>query len=207
VNSRIAWKTPSAKLKLTGGRPSGEYRLSLQNYNGVIELPFFRFGLLLALCLSGCATPKKFADFNYLFDAQQAAERNLPGSNTIVGQGFLRQIGGTVVTCAGSTVWLMPISVMSASMVAAAQDGYTLTNISPQALKYTYAYQANTCDAQGSFHFENIPSGEWAVLTSVFWGVPTKYNIQPQGGYIYASIQLDENQSVNLILSDPFLLR
>lgn len=97
------------------------------------------------------------------------------GINTVVGQAFLRQNGGGIVTCAGKTVLLYPaigiFDVISRGFISAGSDEKAL-------IKETQ------CDAQGNFEFYMIPAGNWVIKTNVSWDV---YSVKSVGIYYYTA--------------------
>ena len=98
----------------------------------------------------------------------------------------MRQVGGGVVTCAGSRVQLMPDTKYFREFHNLRNWNITPENFNFKASSYI---RETTCDAQGSFKFENLPSGKWIVKTNVSWGVPSTYTISLQGGDVYEFLE------------------
>src|SRR4030095_16529486 len=63
--------------------------------------------IMLGLLCAGCAT-RQPVQMQTAFDPLEHNAYMEPGENSIKGQGFLRQQGGGVVTCAGSEVFMVP---------------------------------------------------------------------------------------------------
>ena len=55
--------------------------------------------------LAACAQQQQTIDISRYFSVAEVAPFNVQGSGTIAGQGFLRQSGGGVVTCAGDVAY------------------------------------------------------------------------------------------------------
>jgi hypothetical protein len=102
------------------------------------------------------------------FDYSEHEPYAKPGDNGINGQAFLAQQDGSVVTCAGSRVLLLPATSyfreMFWHMIVAGRDAESPERTYP-GLKTMI--RRTECDAQGNFSFSEIPSGTWFMLTEV----------------------------------------
>ena len=115
--------------------------------------------------LAGCAP---LHQMQASFDPAAVERLKQPGSETLIGQGFMRQQGGSVVTCAGETVTLLAGTpyVMETSIAFA--SGQKLLPEVAQHLHESIVRQT-TCDAQGNFAFSNLIPGDYLVGTKVTW--------------------------------------
>lgn len=149
---------------------------------------------LAVLAVAGCATAPPVA-VSTPYDPAAHAHYAAAGSGSIKGQGFLRQQGGGVVTCAGSQVMLFPATPYFREAIGILRSGRGV-------LPLTYAAQQlrklATCDAQGNFQFGSVASGNWFVATEVKWTVG--YN--PQGGALLAEISVSDHQETTILMSD-----
>lgn len=102
------------------------------------------------------------------FSASTLAAYDGSGKATVTGQAFLRQVGGRVVTCAGSAVFLMPATSYVRDIVRMKEIGIKV-GMNPSVIALT---RNAICDAQGKFSFDMVPTGRWYLSTSVTWGVP-----------------------------------
>lgn len=157
----------------------------------------------LGLLAVGCA-PKVIKPQAPFVESEYAAYRG-SGMGTIEGQGFMRQNGGGVVTCAGSRVWAAPATAYTREMTGIFEAGWNpivgglavIDNPNQGRLFREGIERETQCDAQGNFAFRNLPAGQWIVSTAVTWRVGN----EPQGGYVRQETALAEGQTVRLLLT------
>ena len=125
-----------------------------------------------------------------------------PGSGTVTGQGFLRQRGGGVVTCAGSSVFMMPATPFFREFASHLLSGRQLGGGEKMDPDYASLFKESACDAQGNFTFTNLPSGAWAVTTEVKWMAGNT----SQGGILMKRVTSVNGKSVQVLLSDSDLV-
>lgn len=119
------------------------------------------------------------------------------GSSTLHGQAFMRQKGGGVVTCAGSSVYLVPNTpyYRRKQIEALGSNNYVTEG------KFKDAVRETNCDARGSFTFRDLPNGNelgWNLITKVEWYVADK----AQGGVLIESfIKLKEGSETEIIVT------
>lgn len=160
----------------------------------------------LALVLSGCAAVGGPAPIKSPFDAGETAARLRPGPNTVTGSAMLRQVGGTVVTCAGIPVYLYPATDYAKErMYVLYGDGryrsiYSPTpQFEPNPPEFTNLTRQTICNPQGFFKFDNLADGEYIVNTTVTWGTPP-YGVRT-GGHLVGTAIVRGGQTVELTLS------
>lgn len=119
----------------------------------------------LPFAYGGCSARLKMQT---KFDYSEHEPYAKTGENGISGHAFLTQQGGSVVTCAGSRVLLLPATSYFREvfwhMIVAGNE--------PEPPEKPYPSLKNMirraeCDAQGNFSFSEIPEGTWFVLTQV----------------------------------------
>jgi len=125
---------------------------------------------LLAAAATACAV-RQPVQMQTEFDSGEHPPYAKMGTNTIKGQGFLRQQGGGIVTCAGSTVVLVPATLFFREFINHPRSGKKpeLVGIDP-GLRGALIKRSQ-CDAQGNFLFSSVADGNWFVLTDVKWAV------------------------------------
>lgn len=144
------------------------------------------------------------------FNAIQASELLKPGTNTIKGGAFMRQIGGGVVTCAGETVNLIPVTSYATARMKAiydtdGSDGFTGINqtrmmtFTPDVEGYQFLTRKTRCDAQGNFVFDKVATGSFFVTTTVRWSVGNS----GQGSVLMQRATVTNDESINLIIAPP----
>ncbi len=108
-----------------------------------------------------------------------------PTLGRVEGDGFLRQRGGDVVTCAGSQVWLLRLTEeerggLLGSMVLLGGD------IRRRFRDKDAPFATTVCGVDGRFVFDNVPHGTYGVVTTVEWVAGD----ETQGGDVYAIFEV-----------------
>lgn len=140
------------------------------------------FAVIFAVVLGGCATVQQYT-ISVPFDRTQAAALMLAGNNTIHGNAFMRQKGGGVVSCAGSTVTLVPATAYADERTGAlygrGDSGMTRKSFQfqPDYPEYRTLTKTTTCDSSGNFQFNDVADGDFFVVTTVSWTAGA-YNVQ-----------------------------
>jgi hypothetical protein len=115
------------------------------------------------------------------------------------GQGFLRQQGGGVVTCAGSTVLLMPATSFFREFINHYRSGRNpeLGGVGVDPGLRAMIKQSQ-CDAQGNFAFSSLPDGRWFVVTEVKWTV----RYAQQGGALMQELSVANGETAQVLLTE-----
>lgn len=153
----------------------------------------------------GCVpAPQKMMLYTTL-DTKEAAIVNIKGDADIVGNAFMRQNGGAVVTCAGTEVSLIPATSYAdermLTIYGNTDKGYrsiyrpisTVNNVD-----YNKFQRKTTCDSQGKFHFAEVSFGTYYVVTGVKWLAGGE---NPQGGALMARIKVAPASKNEVVLS------
>jgi hypothetical protein len=135
------------------------------------------------------------------FPMADLAHYSASGSATISGQGFLRQNGGGVVTCAGSLALLMPDLPYFNEVVAHASNNQNV-DISSDRQHAQSMMRKTTCDAQGNFVFTNLPVGVWVVTSRVHWVIADE---RQGGSLLQRGVQTKAAQETKILLTDSDL--
>lgn len=169
-------------------------------------------GLIAAVLLVGCAAfEPRVIQIAEPYDEAQAIKQMQKGNNTIKGQAFLRQRGGQVVTCAGSSVALIPATAYAANRL----NGMYMHNIGSQTVfappiraseivivpdiaGYKQNIKTTQCDATGNFSFENVADGDFFVQANVVWGGG---RLGIMGGHLIQKVKVEKGRTENLIMS------
>lgn len=154
------------------------------------------------LCISGCiAPPRGHIPPTRLFETfkpEEHAPYRESGPNRVEGQAFLRQRGGTVVTCAGAKVVVAPATDFIREVLAFIRAGGDLASLPIPGREYQSILRQTTCDAQGNFAIANLPAGRWIVATGVEWTVGR----ERQGGTVQREIVLPSSERILLTDDD-----
>lgn len=160
---------------------------------------------LALLSLAACA--ERVVEVGVPFDAAATRAAMSPGTNTVEGQGFLRQAGGGVVTCAGEEVQIYPATAFAKARVAAlhgtseggilrAFEGASQDNLPPE---YISTMRRTICDADGNFVFSGLADGEYFVTTVVVWKVGNSWI--PEGGRITRPVRVNGGSTARALLN------
>jgi len=166
---------------------------------------------LMAMCLaaailSGCAAnrrpappaPTMMATYTH---ADHAAHIGA-GPTRIVGQAFLRQRGGGVVTCAGALVFAYPDTPYFDGLMNYLQAGGSARD-SAVSEHVAALGRATRCDARGDFILDNLPAADWIVMTEVTW-VAGNWN---QGGTLRKLVSTRAAREAKVLLGEESLRR
>ena len=169
------------------------------------------FFTLICLGLTACQIPTKLPIHNMQnqFDIKQAETLMKKGKNTIIGNSFLRQRGGQIVTCAGYQVELIP-----ATTYAEERMFYLYTNTEnginnssayefiPDSSEYYKLQRETICDSSGHFKFDNIADGTFFIITRVMWEIPRGHFIQQNGGYLLKKVTVKNGETKEIIITN-----
>jgi hypothetical protein len=137
---------------------------------------------------------------NIKFDADTHNPYMQKGKNTIKGQGFLRQQGGGVVTCAGEDVNLLPATPYFRELLIIYKSGKKpMGDIDPS---FKTIRRQTKADAQGNFTFTDLPDGNWFVSTKVRWIVAG----ERQGGGLIKEVRVSNGETKQVLLTENDLV-
>lgn len=169
-------------------------------------MPKIIIAILFALTV-GCVAQQRNVQLQNRFDKDEAEQAMKPGKNKILGNAFVRQMGGGVVTCAGNAVELIPITKYSNERILAIYgntgegfiDVYNMKNITftPDDYDYHTLRKRTTCDSQGNFDFDNVADGEYFITTGAVWHVGSN----PQGGGLMKRIFVNGGETKKIVMS------
>ena len=155
---------------------------------------------LSLICLfvySGCVSKIK----RIPFPIEEYNVLSKTGNASLTGQAFMKTLGGDVKYAAGCDILLSPITSYSQQWY---NESYLLNkpieDPDPQLYEYTYKTLG---DAEGRFAFNNIPEGNYYLITTIIWYTATgfNYSLEPQGGTIAEKIYLKENENLNIVFT------
>lgn len=154
------------------------------------------------LALAGCASvPGVFSDIpRPPFPVEEYAQLSREGTGTVIGQAFLRTMGGEVRYGAGSEVMLNPVTSYSTFWYE--QDyslgGRRLAPPDPRLEDYILTTQA---DGDGRFAFRNVPPGDYYAVSRVDWHVARSYGLTQEGGWIARRITVKDDETTEVMLT------
>lgn len=180
---------------------------SYDNYktNERIVMKKYLLATTIVLLLTGCASTTKTVVLKNDFNEKDAEFINKTGNNTIKGNAFFRQQGGGIVTCAGNTVVLIPVTPYSKERMSHIYKFEDIGVIPPymDAIsfdkgnnEYLSMTKNTKCDSDGKFEFNNLANGEYYVVSSVIWKVRSY-----QGGTLMRKVSVKNGKTENIVMT------
>ncbi len=159
--------------------------------------------------LSACATVAPLPIISN-YDKSEVEWSFSDGTGRVEGNAFLSRRDGMLVKCSGQQASLIPVGTYSTErftkLYGNVNGGYntfglgrvSIESESPDYLEYSEDYRGTICDVDGKFVFENLPSGEYYVVTSVIWQIN---NYTYEGGNIARKIEVTADKTTKVTLS------
>ena len=155
--------------------------------------------------LTACVAPQPIALTTH-FSPAEVAWAKAKGTNSVSGQGFLRQQGGGVVTCAGYGVSLVPVSAYSTERIStiygSSTQGFADSILAPKLTSSDPGYDASKhmaqCDAQGNFTLTGLADGDYYLVTQVIWMAGNA----EQGGSLMQKVSLHGGEHKQVLLTN-----
>lgn len=159
--------------------------------------------LSLVLLAGGCASEPTYQILTPFHDEDFQLWKQ-SGPYTVTGQAFFKQPGGQVITCAGETVSLMPLTGYHLELSKLLESGKGFPpNYEKRARKHDRTAQ---CDGDGRFRFDGLPALNWLLITRVTWQESGTFSFIPymggptdKGGWLFQEIGIDRANSPTVI--------
>lgn len=159
-------------------------------------------GLFLAGCASMIPQAKPPAPLMSAFNPAAVEWARSAGTATIEGQAFLKTRGGDVKYGAGNDVLLVPVSPHTEEWFnRAVLREERVVDLGTELVPYV---KSTTSDGSGRFRFANVAAGEYYVVTTVTWEVPSgSAYIGPstQGGKLGMKVRATDGQAESIIVT------
>ena len=109
----------------------------------------------------------------------------------VEGDGFLRQRGGDVITCASSQVWLFRLTEDEKAGLLSS------TILLPDEIQRRFRDKdeplaTTVCGVDGRFIFDDVPHGTYGVVTTVEWLAGDR----TQGGDVYGIVEVSPKDPI-----------
>lgn len=160
-----------------------------------------QIGLMLfaASTLGGCAAPQQQAIPRVPFPVAEYDALPTKGTGSLVGQVFMRTVGGDVKYGAGSDVYILPVTSYT-------RQWYTESYLGGQVLgapdaRAEKGMKVTQADGTGYFKFSDIPPGKYYLSSKVTWQAPTQYGLVLQGGVIAKQVVIENSKEVREMLT------
>jgi hypothetical protein len=153
--------------------------------------------LIGTVFLSGCVTPP--AKREAVFNESEFAPYDGTGSSTIMGQAFLKTVGGEVRYGAGCQVVMVPVTSYSTEEYERAI--IRGERLEPPDSSYATYVHTTIADGNGNFEFSEIPSGGYYLACLIQWEYQTENGLTPTGGTVYGRVSVSSNKTAKVILT------
>jgi len=155
--------------------------------------------IAIVLAVAGCAVAPAPQPRTAVYNAAEYAPYGRKGNGRILGQAFLRTVGGDVKYGAGYDVVLHPVTSFTTEWFEKTiQQGIRLQEADSRGDQYAVRTIAN---GEGRFGFEHLPAGQYYLTCAIHWGVPGNIGVLPAGGIAYAKVTVPENGTVAAIVT------
>lgn len=160
-------------------------------------------GIAIVTLLAGCGPTK--VQLSNAFNPAEVAFATRPGTGQIVGQAFLKTLGGDVKTAAGNAVVLVPAGSYARERMNAIYGGGNCSrkavDFGPPDPGFERSVRSTTADGEGRFRFDNLSAGPYFVATTISWMAPTELGLSTQGCKVLKLVDLAEGQKADVILT------
>ena len=133
------------------------------------------------------------------FPEKEYTELKTNGNAKITGQVFAKTRGGDVKFGAGNTVMLNPVTSYSNQWY---KEVYMLrNNISEGDIRQQQYIRKTIANGHGNFTFNNIPVGDYYLVSVITWEVAYGSTMHQQGGLIVEKVSVKENDVIEVMLT------
>lgn len=146
------------------------------------------------------------------FRAEDVAFVKQPGKATVSGTAVLKLADGTLKSCAGFNVELLPIAGYSSERIfrtyGNTREGQILLEqnppkFTPDVKEYHELLLKSACDAKGQFRFEKVPAGEYFIMAFIIWDETSGGAPRKAGGAVMKRIRVGANDNVSYESGSP----
>ncbi|MBV9997679.1 MAG: hypothetical protein JO015_01065 [Verrucomicrobia bacterium] len=155
--------------------------------------------IAMVVAVAGCAVAPAPQPRTAVYNPSEYAPYGRKGNGRILGQAFLKTVGGDVKYGAGCDVVLHPVTSLTTEWF----EKHIVQRIplqagDPRGDQYAVRTIAN---GEGRFGFEHLPAGQYYLTCVIKWGVPSDIGVLPAGGVAYAKVTVPENGTVAAIVT------
>ena len=129
----------------------------------------------------------------------------MPGRASISGRAVLELADGSLKDCAGFNVELLPVTAYSSERIIKTygnvQRGQILLEqnppkFTPDVKEYHELLVKSACDAEGVFHIEKVPAGDYFVMAFLIWEEKAGDSVRKAGGARMQRLQVGASDRV-----------
>jgi len=139
------------------------------------------------------------------FNLEELKFVSVPGKASISGRAVLELADGLLKDCAGFNVEMLPVTAYSSERISKTygnvQRGQVLLEQNPPKFvpdvkEYHELLLKSSCNAQGVFHFENVPAGDYFVMAFLIWEEKSGDSVRKTGGALMQRLKVGANDRV-----------
>jgi hypothetical protein len=203
----LRWTLPcAAKLRFAGSQ--------IDRLHGMkMRLATLATVLLLAIPgLLGAQQPEHIPlTVTSAFSADEVGWVLKPGNATVTGQAFLRLEDGSLKSCAGFNIELLPAGKYANERIQKTyrnnEQGQILLEenppkFTPDVPAYHEMLLKGACDQRGEFRFEQVPAGEYYVMAFIIWEDTRSDPGRKTGGGVMKRIRVTPGSQVMVRLEN-----
>jgi hypothetical protein len=142
---------------------------------------------------------------NSPFNLEELKFVTVPGRASISGRAVLELADGSLKDCAGFNVELLPVTAYSSERIfktyGNVQRGQILLEqnppkFTPDVKEYHELLLKSSCDAEGVFHFEKVPAGDYFVMAFLIWEEKSGDSVRKTGGALMQRLRVGASDRV-----------
>lgn len=147
------------------------------------------------------------------FDRSEVEWIRQAGNSSISGEAFLKLEDGTIKSCSGFNVELLPVAKYSSDRIARTYGNTELGQVllednpptfTPDAREYHEMVLKSVCNERGEFFFGNIASGAYYVIAFIIWDAEGKDGVPARtGGGVMKRITVEPHSENRIRLEVP----
>lgn len=138
------------------------------------------------------------------FDAEKTRRLVSEGPNSVTGRATLKRRDGTIATCSGQKVFLVPVTDYSTVRIRALYGsdqrgvmiGSSSIRFDPDPPEYSQLVRSTECDREGNFRFQRVADGAFFVTAIVRWETRGKR----EGGSLMQRVSVSGGRSLSVEL-------
>jgi hypothetical protein len=179
-----------------------EISVGVERWMKIVECSLFLFAGIVACSAASPAEPLKVdSPFNQ-DELKFVLER---GKASISGRAVLELADGSLKDCAGFNVEMLPVTAYSSERIIKTygnvQRGQILLEQNPPKFvpdvqEYHELLLKSSCNAEGVFHFENVPAGDYFVMAFLIWEEKAGDAVRKTGGAVMQRLRVGANDRV-----------
>jgi hypothetical protein len=164
---------------------------------------------ILGSILAAAAVAAEPVKLDSKFDIDAVRFVKQTGTSTVSGKASLKLADGTVKSCAGFNIELLPVAAYSKERIVRTygndEHGQILMEqnppkFTPDAPEYHDMLIKGACDLRGEFSFSNVPAGDYFVIALIIWDDASSPTPRKTGGGVMKRIRVSPESRVVVLL-------